>query len=34
MVAALRCCADGFPSARIADRARIKNHPYAIGDLE
>jgi hypothetical protein len=29
----LRFCADEKPCARIADCARMKSHPYAIGDL-
>jgi hypothetical protein len=33
VVAELRYCADEKPSARIADCARMKTHPCAIGDL-
>jgi hypothetical protein len=31
--AALRCCADEKPSARIADCARMKSYPCTIDDL-
>jgi len=27
-------CADGVPSARIVDCARMKSHPWAVDDLE
>jgi hypothetical protein len=31
--AGVPACADSGPSARIADCARMKSHPCAIGDL-